>query len=52
MKLISEGGEITLWIHPDMAYGERGAGQDIGPNEALEFKVELIRVLPAQVIAE
>ena len=52
MKLISEGGQITLWIHPDMAYGERGAGQDIGPNEALEFKVELIRVLPAQVITE
>ncbi|MBQ1227458.1 MAG: FKBP-type peptidyl-prolyl cis-trans isomerase, partial [Alistipes sp.] len=25
----------------ELAYGQRGAGSDIGPNEALEFKVEL-----------
>ena len=46
MKLVGEGGQITLWIPADMAYGERGAGADIGPNEALEFKVELIKVNP------
>ena len=46
MKLIGEGGQITLWIPADMAYGERGAGEDIGPNEALQFKVELIKVNP------
>ena len=50
MKLVGEGGQITLWIPSDMAYGERGAGQDIGPNEALEFKVELIKVTPAEVV--
>ena len=48
MKLVAEGGQITLWIPSDMAYGERGAGADIGPNEALEFKVELIKVNPAK----
>ena len=48
MKLVGEGGQITLWIPSDMAYGERGAGQDIGPNEALEFKVELLDVTEAQ----
>jgi FKBP-type peptidyl-prolyl cis-trans isomerase FkpA len=47
MKLIGEGGQITLWIPAELAYGERGAGADIGPNEALEFKVELIKVTPA-----
>lgn len=46
MKLVGEGGQITLWIPANMAYGVRGAGADIGPNEALEFKVELIKVNP------
>lgn len=44
MKLVKAGGQITLWIPAELAYGERGAGADIGPNEALEFKVELIEV--------
>ena len=50
MKLIGEGGQITLWIPSELAYGERGAGRDIGPNEALEFKVELIKVNPTAVV--
>ena len=29
-----------------MAYGERGAGRDIGANEALEFSVEVVDVKP------
>lgn len=48
MKLVKVGGQITLWIPADMAYGERGAGDDIGPNEALEFKVELLEVNPEE----
>ena len=52
MKLVGEGGQITLWIPSELAYGTRGAGQDIGPNEALEFKVELIKVTPAEVVEE
>ncbi len=46
MKLVKTGGQITLWIPAELAYGERGAGQDIGPNAALEFKVELLEVNP------
>ena len=47
MKLVKVGGQITLWIPAELAYGERGAGANIGPNEALEFKVELLDVTPA-----
>ena len=43
---MGKGGTITLWIPADLAYGARGAGRDIGPNEALEFEVELIDVAP------
>lgn len=44
MKLVGKGGRISLWIPAELAYGERGAGQDIGPNEALYFDVELLDV--------
>lgn len=40
LQLIGKGGQITLWIPAELAYGQRGAGS-IGPNEALQFKVEL-----------
>jgi FKBP-type peptidyl-prolyl cis-trans isomerase FkpA len=46
LQLIGKGGKITLWIPADLAYGARGIGRDIGPNEALEFEVELIDVTP------
>ena len=41
LQLVGKGGQITLWIPAELAYGQRGAGSDIGPNEALMFKVEL-----------
>ena len=40
LQLVGKGGEITLWIPAELAYGARGAGS-IGPNEALRFRVEL-----------
>lgn len=49
MKLVGPGGKIKLYIPAELAYGRRGAGQLIGPNEALEFVVELLEVTPAVV---
>ena len=46
MQYVGEGGEIMLYIPAELAYGERGAGGDIHPNEALTFKVELKSVKP------
>ncbi len=51
MQLIGKGGKIHLWIPAELAYGPRGAGQDIGPNDALEFEVELVDVIPYVVPA-
>lgn len=53
LQLIDEGGQITLWIPSDIAYGESTRpGSPIGPNQALKFKVELISVKPAPAQAE
>lgn len=49
LKLMQEGAKWQLFVPPQLAYGTRGAGRDIGPNATLIFDIELIRVEPAQV---
>lgn len=44
LQLMQEGAVYEFYIHPDLAYGARGAGQTIGANSALVFKVELLKV--------
>ena len=44
VQLMSEGDTYRFFVPPDLAYGETGSGRAIGPNEALIFDVELIRV--------
>lgn len=46
MQLVGKGGKIILWIPAELAYGAQSPSPDFGPNEALEFEVELIDVKP------
>lgn len=44
LQLMKEGGKTRFFIPSELAYGSRGAGIDIGPNETLIFEVELFKV--------
>lgn len=44
LPLMKEGSKWQVYIPADLAYGPRGAGTAIGPNEALIFDIELLSV--------
>ena len=44
LKLMPAGSKWQLFIPPQLAYGERGAGRYIGPNATLIFELDLIAV--------
>ncbi len=44
LQLMKVGDKWRLHIPSDLAYGERGAGGDIGPHQVLVFDIELLEV--------
>ena len=44
LQLMKVGSKWQLFIPPDMAYGNRGAGPNIGPNSTLVFEIELLSI--------
>jgi FKBP-type peptidyl-prolyl cis-trans isomerase FklB len=44
LQLMKAGSKWQLFVPSDLAYGEKGAGPQIGPNAVLIFEVELLSI--------
>jgi len=44
LQLMPVGSKWQLFIPPELAYGQQGAGAEIGPNATLIFEVELLAI--------
>ncbi|MBN1848090.1 MAG: FKBP-type peptidyl-prolyl cis-trans isomerase [Deltaproteobacteria bacterium] len=48
LQLMKAGSKWELYIPAELAYGEQGSGNNIGPNETLIFEVELLEIEPSK----
>jgi len=49
LKKMNPGSKWKIFVPSDLAYGKKGAGNLIGPNETLIFEIELLTVNKEQV---
>jgi FKBP-type peptidyl-prolyl cis-trans isomerase FklB len=52
LQLMKVGSKYQLFIPSSLAYAERGAGREIGPNSTLIFEVELLSIKPPEPKAD
>lgn len=53
LKLMPKGSKFRIWLPPQLAYGETGAGNGaIPPNSTLTFDLEMLDFLPASVLQQ
>ncbi|HEM46957.1 MAG TPA: FKBP-type peptidyl-prolyl cis-trans isomerase, partial [Alphaproteobacteria bacterium] len=45
LQMMQPGAKWKIFVPPQLAYGERGAGDVIGPNQTLIFEIELLEVV-------
>ena len=46
VSMMPVGSKFRFWVPSELAYGEKGAGAQIGPNSTLVFDVELLAISP------
>ena len=44
LQIMKPGDKWAVYVPPDLAYGDRGAGEKIGPHATLIFEIELLEV--------
>ena len=52
LQMMKVGGKWKIYLPSLIAYGERGAGQNIGPNQTLIFEVELLEILDEEQVQQ
>ena len=45
LQLMSVGSHYCFFVPSDLGYGQKGAGDKIGPNATLTFEVELLEIV-------
>jgi FKBP-type peptidyl-prolyl cis-trans isomerase FklB len=46
LQLMPVGSKWRIFVPPDLAYGDEGAGPDVGPGAVLVFDIELLSIQP------
>jgi FKBP-type peptidyl-prolyl cis-trans isomerase FklB len=46
LQMMKVGSKWQIFVPSELAYGDRGKGQDIGPNATLIFEIELVGIKP------